>query len=102
MTVDSETASLLVSRAIADVNGQQIDGPQLVDDPGYQLLGEAGVIDSLGFAFFIVTIEQHALDDLGKEIVLFDDEVMELDFDAPDNPFRTIGSLMQFVARKLA
>ena len=102
MKAAPDTAALLVSRAIADVNAQRTDGVLLQDDPSYQLLGDGGVIDSLGFAYFIVTIEQYALDDLGTEIVLFDDEVMELDFDALDNPFRTVGSLTEFVARKLA
>ena len=102
MKAAKETAALIVSRAIADVNEQNTDGVTLEDNQAYQLLGDAGVIDSLGFAYFIVTIEQYALDELGKEIVLFDDEVMELDFDAADNPFRTVGSLTDFVARKLA
>jgi hypothetical protein len=101
VTTAHETATRIVSLAIADVNAQSTNGVTLKDDPGYHLLGDAGVIDSLGFAYFIVTIEQHALDELGKEIVLFDDEVMELDFDAVDNPFRTIGSLTEYVARKL-
>ena len=102
MNPGSATAASLVSRAIADVNAQKTEGPLLADDPSYQLLGDGGVIDSLGFAYFIVTIEQYALDDLDQEIVLFDDDVMELDFDALDNPFRTIGSLTELVARKIA
>lgn len=101
MNPESQTAATLVSQAIADVNAQQTDGPLLVDSPDYQLLGAEGVIDSLGFAFFIVTIEQYAFDQLDREITLFDDEVMEMDFDAATNPFRTVGSLTQFVAGKL-
>ena len=85
-----------------DVNDQKTEGPPLVDHPETLLLGDEGVIDSLAFAFLIVTIEQYALDDLDQEILLFDDEVMEMDFDATDNPFMSIGSLIQFVDRKLA
>ncbi|MEK7357854.1 MAG: hypothetical protein AAB250_15495, partial [Bdellovibrionota bacterium] len=87
---------------IVDVNDQKTEGPPLVDHPETLLLGDEGVIDSLAFAFLIVTIEQYALDDLDQEILLFDDEVMEMDFDATDNPFMSIGSLIQFVDRKLA
>ena len=101
MDPQSQAAAKLISKAIADVNAQQADGSLLVDSPEYQLLGAEGVIDSLGFAFFIVTIEQYALDELDREITLFDDEVMEMDFDAATNPFRTVGSLTQFVAGKL-
>ena len=48
-----------------------------------------------------MTIEQYALDDLGKEILIFDDEVMEMDFDSEANPFATVGSLTKFVNSKL-
>ena len=34
--------------------------------------------------------------------IIFDDEVMEMDFDASNNPFSTIGSLAQFVSNKLS
>lgn len=95
-------AAQIVSKAIVDVNAQKTEGPFLVDAADTRLLGEDGVIDSLAFAFLAVTIEQYALDDLDKEIVLFDDTVMEMQVDDADNPFLTIGSLTQFVARKLA
>ena len=97
----SELAGRIVSKAVADVNAQKTEGPPLDDDPETRLLGDDGVIDSVTFAFLIVTIEQYALDDLDREIVLFDDEVMEMDFDSADNPFMTIGSLTKFVSGKL-
>lgn len=97
-----QVAVELISKAIKDVNDQREDGARIVDDPNTRLLGDDGVIDSLAFAFLIVTIEQYALDDLDKEIIIFDDEVMEMDFDASNNPFSTIGSLAQFVFNKLS
>ena len=96
-----QVAVELISKAIKDVNDLKGDGARIVDAPATKLLGDDGVIDSLAFAFLIVTIEQYALDDLDKEIVIFDDAVMEMDFDATDNPFATIGSLAQFVSKKL-
>ena len=102
MSPTLEAATRIVSKAIVDVNDQMTKGEPLVDHPETRLLGEDGVIDSLAFAFFIVTIEQYALDDLDKEIILFDDEVMEMDFDSVGNPFVTIGTLTEFVERKLA
>lgn len=98
----SDPAARIVSQAIAAVNEQRTEGEPLIDDPSTLLLGEDGVIDSLAFAFFIVTIEQYALDDLDKEIILFDDEVMEMDFDSMDNPFISIATLTEFVRRKLS
>jgi acyl carrier protein len=98
----SEYSTNVVSKSIVDVNAQKTDDQLLVDHPDTRLLGEDGVIDSLAFAYLIVCIEQYVLDDLDKEIVLFDDEVMQMDFDSKDNPFMTIGSLIAFVQRKLA
>lgn len=97
----SRASAKIVSKAIVDVNAQKTEGPPLIDHPATLLLGEEGVIDSLAFAFLVVCIEQYALDDLDKEIILFDDEVMQMDFDAVDNPFVTIGTLTEFVQRKL-
>ena len=97
-----EYSTRIVSKAIIDVNAQKTDERLLVDHPDTRLLGEDGVIDSLAFAYLVVCIEQYALDDFDKEIVLFDDEVMQMDFDSVDNPFMTIGSLIAFVQRKLA
>ena len=94
-------ASKLISKAIRDLNSQKREGPHVPDMPESRRLGADGVIDSLGFAFLIVTIEQYALDDLDKEILIFDDEVMEMDFESADNPFTTLGSLAKFVANKL-
>lgn len=98
----SESSAKIMSKAIVDVNAQKTEGPPLIDHPETRLLGEEGVIDSLAFAFLVVCIEQYALDDLDREIILFDDEVMQMDFDSVDNPFVTIGSLTEFVQRKLA
>lgn len=97
-----DAATQIISKAIADVNAQRTSGPPLVDSPDTRLLGEEGVIDSLSFAFLVVTIEQHALDDIGKEIILFDDEVMTIAVDDASNPFATIGSLTQYVQKKIS
>jgi acyl carrier protein len=95
-------AAEIVAKAVKDVNAQRTEGAELVDSPDTKLLGDDGVIDSVTFAFLIVTIEQYALDDLDREIILFDDEVMEMDFDSAENPFATLESLTTFVARKLS
>jgi hypothetical protein len=97
----SDPAASIVSKAINDVNAQKTEGQLLINHPDTLLLSEEGVIDSLAFAFLIITIEQYALDDFDKEIILFDDEVMQMDFDTIGNPFMTVGSLIKFVQSKL-
>ena len=94
-------SSQIIAKAVSDVNAQKQDGTRIEFEESTCLIGGDGVIDSLGFAFLIVTIEQYALDDLGKEIMIVDDEVMEMDFDSVANPFTTIGSLIAFVGKKL-
>jgi hypothetical protein len=96
-----QSAENIVGKAIVDLNNQKREGQPLLNSSETRLLGDDGAIDSLGFAFLIVTIEQYALDDLDKEILIFDDEVMEMDFESDENPFSTLGSLTTFVAQKL-
>jgi hypothetical protein len=101
MSTTMEMAQSCVTNAIRDVNEQHAGEVHIPDDPATELLGPASPLDSVTFAYFIVTIEQYALDDYDQEIVLFDEEVMELDFEALDNPFYTVGSLIAFVAGRL-
>jgi hypothetical protein len=96
-----QIAENIIGKAVADLNAQKREGRPLLNSSATRLLGDDGSIDSLGFAFLIVTIEQYALDDLDKEILIFDDEVMEMDFESSENPFSTLGSLAFFVAQKL-
>jgi hypothetical protein len=101
---DNHTASkagAVVGQAIGLFNEQAEPNKRIGNDKSTPLLSEGQVIDSLGFAFLIVTIEQLVLDELGIEIVLFDDSLMEMDFTSPDNPFSTIGALTSYLATKL-
>jgi hypothetical protein len=92
------TAADIVSRAIKEVNAQLTKGEPIEDARGTILMGDEGVIDSVNFAYLIVTIEQIVFDDLDVDLLLFDDEVMEME----ENPFSTIGSLTDHLSGKLA
>lgn len=97
------SAADAVFKAVRDVNEQREEGRDALQESENQpLLAAEGVIDSLAFAFLVVTVEQYLYDDLDQEVLLFDDEVMDLDVSDPAHPFATLGSLINHVSAKLA
>ena len=102
MTNLDEAARTCVVRAFEEVNATRDAGEHIDTAPGTDLLGPQAPIDSVTFAFLIVTIEQFAMDDYDKDIVLFDEEAMGWDYESLDNPFYTVGSLTEYTARKMA
>jgi len=100
--VESAEARRAVYEAVEAFNAQADPGKAIVPDDDTPLLNPEGqVIDSLGFAFLIVTIEQVVLDSMNREVVLFDDSLMDLDLGSPDNPFLSLGSLVSYLSKKL-
>lgn len=95
-------AESCVVRAFDEVNATRDEPTVISTDPATELLGPAAPLDSVTFAFLIVTIEQFSLDDYDRDIVLFDEEAMGWDYEALDNPFYTVGSLTTYVAEKMA
>lgn len=97
------SAADAVFKAVRDVNEQREEGRLPLEESESQpLLAAEGVIDSLAFAFLVVTVEQYVYDDFDREVLLFDDEVMDLDVSDPAHPFATLGSLIDLVTAKLA
>lgn len=98
----STDARRAVYEAVEVFNAQADPEKAIVPDDATPLLDPSGqVIDSLGFAFLIVTIEQVILDSMNREVVLFDDSLMDLDLGSPDNPFLSLGSLIRYLSEKL-
>lgn len=90
-----------VVRAIEEVNVTRDPDQHVGTALDTDLLGAQSPLDSVTFAFLIVTIEQFAMDDYDADIVLFDEEAMGWDYESLDNPFYTVGSLAEFTARKM-
>jgi len=57
------------------------------------LYGQEGILDSLGFVSFIVAVEQAIEENTGVAITLADEKAMS----QRNSPFRTIGTLTDFV-----
>lgn len=88
----------LVYAAIDDVNGQSVKGKLLEKTPDAHLLGGDQGVDSLTFVNLVVALEEQIQDKTGKSVVLVDEDSMSLH----DHPFRTVGSLADYVAKIVA
>ena len=102
MTNREAAARSCVVRAIEEINATRDPGEQVSPALDTDLLGAQAPLDSVTFAFLIVTIEQFAMDDYGADIVLFDEDAMGLDYESLDNPFYTVGSLAEYTAHKMS
>lgn len=76
---------------------QDLDPPGLAARPGglddeTVLLGDDGLLDSLGLVTLLADVEQGIADETGTEVILSDDRAVS----ARSSPFRTVGSLAGF------
>ena len=88
----------LIYAAIDDVNAQAIDGRVVEKHPETALLGGDQGIDSLTFVNLIVALEEQIQQALRKSVVLVDENSMSLQ----DQPFRTVGTLADYVEQVVA
>jgi D-alanine--poly(phosphoribitol) ligase subunit 2 len=93
-----EDTLALVYAAIDEVNAQAVDGKLLEKSPDADLLGGERRVDSLTFVNLVDAIEEQIQDKTGKSVVLVDEDSMALQ----DQPFRTVGTLAQYVQRVVA
>ena len=82
---------------------QDLDPPGLAAHAGgldecTVLLGDQGLLDSLGLVTLLVDVEQGIADKTGTDIVLSDDRAVS----ARSSPFRTVGSLADYALELVA
>jgi hypothetical protein len=97
-----EVAQKSISYAVEQINSVDSAEPRYVAEPNNQIFGGETGMDSLNFAFFVISIEQYIKDTEKKEITLFDDYVFSLDPNDPNHPFATISSLTNYIIQKLS
>ena len=83
----------LVYAAIDEVNAQSVNGNPVEKSLDTALLGGDGGMDSLTFVNLIVALEEQIQSNLGRSVVLVDENSMSLQ----DQPFKTVGTLVQYV-----
>jgi hypothetical protein len=96
-----EVAQKSISYAVEQINSVDSAESKYVAEPNNQIFGGATGMDSLNFAFFVISIEQYIKDTEKKEVTLFDDYVFSLDPNDPSHPFATISSLTDYIIQKL-
>lgn len=88
----------LVYAAIDEVNAQAVDGKVIEKAPDANLLGGDRRVDSLTFVNLVVALEEQIQNTTGKSVVLVDEDSMA----TQDQPFRTVGTLAEYVQRVIA
>lgn len=84
----------LVVNAVSDLNEELERKVPVEMGRDAPLYGEAGVLDSLGLVSLVVSIEQALQDRWGVAVALADEKALSL----TRSPFRTIGTLTDYVA----
>lgn len=82
-----------IFRAVDDVNANLAQDQQLEKSIDAVLFGRGGKLDSLGLVSFIVAVEQQIEETFGVSITIADEKAMSQE----RSPFRTIGSLAEYV-----
>ena len=87
----------LLYAAMDEVDPLTVGGDPVAKTPDAGLLGSDAGVDSLTFVNIVVAIEDQIHKKLGKSVVLVDEDNMALD----EHPFRTIGTMADYVERVL-
>ncbi len=87
-----------IFRAVDDSNKLAPPGAQLTKESSTILLGEGGVLDSLGLISLIVAVEEVLKNDLGLQAIVLDEEALA----DPDGPYRTIDALANWILVRIS
>ncbi len=90
---DAAQIEALVHSALDEVNATRTEAP-VPKDPETVLLGNDASLGSLGLVNLIVASEQRIEDQLGIQVTI----ASERAFSQKTSPFRTLGSLCDYVA----
>ena len=87
-----------INSAVDDLN-EVLDSEERLDkSPDVALIGKDARVDSLGLVNLIVLVEEKIQQRFGVGITLVDERAMS----QSKSPFRTLGSLAEFVEEQLA
>ena len=92
--IDNNKIIQVIFDAADELNAQNPEKQALRKSIDTVLFGEAGTLDSLGLVNLIVTTEQKIEEEFGILVSLADERAMS----QKHSPFRTIGSLGDYIA----
>ena len=87
----------IVISAIDDFNKAHPPDQQIPMSPETVLFGYEGALDSLGLVNLVMTIEQAVVEHLGAEVSIGSERALS----RRASPFRTVGTMAQFVCELL-
>ena len=90
---DSDLVLDAIYRAIDGLNRERDPGSRLRKSPDTELFGRDGQLDSLGLVTLIVAVEEDVATETGLAITIASERAMS----QSRSPFRTVGSLRDFV-----
>lgn len=84
----------IIFEAMKEINEQSFPKKKLELTEETILFGKSGNLDSLELVSLIVSVEEKLFDEFEKQISIADEKAMS----QTRSPFRTIGSLAQYIA----
>jgi acyl carrier protein len=94
---DSQRIIQVIERSISETNEGLPADQRIASSPDAVLFGERGSLDSLSLVNLIVSVEEGVAEEFGVSIVLADEKAMS----RRTSPFRTVGTLSDYVATLL-
>lgn len=94
-SIDQIIASIYL--AIDEINKQSPAHAQLSKESTTILLGDGGILDSLGLINLIVCIEEKIVFEIGRQVILLDEESLM----NPEGPYRSVGSLASWILSRI-
>jgi hypothetical protein len=84
--------------AVDEINKQSPTHAHLSKELTTILLGDGGILDSLGLINLIVCIEEKIVCEIGRQVILLDEESLV----NPEGPYRSVGSLATWILSKIS
>jgi D-alanine--poly(phosphoribitol) ligase subunit 2 len=97
MNIDHKAIQQISFQCIEELNRQLPSEAKLQTSLDTILVGEGGVLDSLGLITFIVSLEEALLEETGSHMALLKEELLV----DSEGPFRTVGSMVSWIISKL-
>ena len=95
--VDPKKIESISYKCIEELNRQFPPELRLQNSMDAILVGEGGILDSLGLITLIVSLEEALENETGVHMALLEEELL-ID---PDGPFRTVGTLVSWIVSRI-
>jgi acyl carrier protein len=97
MEVSEQQVTDLVYGVIDGINSQSSKKKKIEKEAGFQLYGDGGNLDSMDLVGLIVDVEQKISKSFGVNVALANEKSLS----QTNSPFRSVGSLIEFVVALL-